>query len=83
MGYVYILQSELTGRFYIGSTVDVSTRLHRHNAGHHLSTKAYRPWKLVHTEYFDTLPEARRRERQIKAWKNTAYMVKTLGLSVV
>jgi len=81
MGYLYILQSESTGRYYIGSTIDVAIRLFRHNAGHHISTKAFRPWKLVYTESFDTLVEARRGERQIKAWKNTGYLVKILGLT--
>ena len=80
MGYLSILKSELTGRFYIGSTVNVSVRLYRHNSGHHLSTKAYRPWKLAYADSFDTLSEARLRERQVKAWKSPAYMVKTLGL---
>lgn len=29
--YVYILQSEKDGSYYIGSTQDVTERLHRHN----------------------------------------------------
>ncbi len=80
MGYVYILHSIPTGRFYIGSTIDISVRIYRHNAGHHPSTKPYRPWILVFSESFNTLVEARKRERQIKAWKNPSYMVKTLGI---
>jgi putative endonuclease len=80
MGYLYILKSESANRFYIGSIVDIPTRLFRHNAGHHPSTKAYRPWRLVYSECFDTLVEARRREREIKSWKNPEYIVRTLKI---
>lgn len=78
--YVYILRSQVNGHFYVGSTIDVTVRLYRHNAGHNASTKAYRPWVLVYTETFSSLVEARRREREIKSWKNPQYMVKTLGI---
>ena len=80
--FLYILYSESSHRFYIGSGIDVSLRLFRHNAGHHISTKPYRPWKLVHTERFDSLAEARHRERQIKNWKNPEYMCKTLHIKL-
>lgn len=80
MFFIYILQSELTGQYYIGSTKDVSLRLAQHNAGMTRSTKRYRPWKLVHTEVYNTLSEARQRELRIKAWKNRDYMAKALGL---
>ena len=81
MFFVYILQSELNGQYYIGSTKDVFMRLVQHNAGKNPSTKSYRPWKLIYTEAYSTLREARQRERQVKAWKNPRYMAKTLGLS--
>jgi putative endonuclease len=77
---MYILQSELTGHYYIGSTRDASMRLEYHNGGNVLSTKNQRPWKIVYTESFNTLREARQREQQIKSWKNPAYIVKTLKL---
>lgn len=80
MFFMYILQSELTRKYYIGSTNDLSKRLVQHNAGRTPSTKNYRPWKLLYSEPFETLSEARRRERQVKAWKNPSYMIKTLGL---
>jgi len=70
MYYVYILQSIQTTRFYVGSTKDVQNRLRKHNAGHSLATKAYRPWKLVHTEQFLTRANAMRREHEIKRHKS-------------
>ncbi|MAE10504.1 MAG: endonuclease [Dehalococcoidales bacterium] len=79
--YIYILKSDQTGRHYSGSSSDVQIKLHQHNAGKTLSTKSYIPWRLIHTEGHNTRQEARQRERQIKSWKNPAYMLKALGLN--
>ncbi|MHB8105018.1 MAG: GIY-YIG nuclease family protein [Dehalococcoidales bacterium] len=81
MFYMYILQSEISNRYYIGSTKDIAVRLAQHNAGRSKSTRNYRPWKLVYTETFITINKARQRELQIKSWKNPAYMQKTLKLN--
>jgi putative endonuclease len=78
---VYILYSESSKKYYIGSTGDLHARIARHNAGKVPSTKSHVPWNLIHTEQFDTLSEARLRELKIKSWKNPAYMIKTLNLS--
>jgi putative endonuclease len=79
MFYVYVLQSKVNKHYYIGSTKDISTRLARHNAGHTPSTKAYRPWKLIYSESFNTFSEAVKRELEIKGWKNPEYTARTLG----
>jgi putative endonuclease len=80
MYFTYIQQSEQTGRYYIGSTQDISARLKEHNTGKSPYTSYQRPWKLIYHESYSTLVEARRRERQIKSWKNPNYMIKTLDL---
>ena len=67
---VYVLRSERTGRYYIGSTNDVARRLERHNAGLVKSTRASRPWLLVYTEPQVSRTEARNREAQLKRWKS-------------
>jgi putative endonuclease len=64
--YVYILQSEVNGRFYIGSCSNPEVRLSQHNAGRTHSTKPYRPWKLMYYEEFSSNAEARKRELKIK-----------------
>ncbi|MBI5471822.1 MAG: GIY-YIG nuclease family protein, partial [Ignavibacteriae bacterium] len=48
--YVYILQSELDGSYYVGYSHDVELRLVHHNDGWTTSTKAKRPWKIVYVE---------------------------------
>ena len=70
MFYTYILYSEKTGKFYIGSTGDIEDRLYRHNSGQSKYTKSGVPWKLVHTEEFSTRAQAVRRENEIKKWKS-------------
>ncbi len=48
--YVYILQSKVKDRYYVGYYADIETRLYKHNSGSTQSTKPYRPWKLVYSE---------------------------------
>ena len=45
--YVYILQSETTGKYYCGETQNIEDRLERHNSGRSKSTKPGIPWKLI------------------------------------
>jgi len=80
MFFMYILQSIPTGRFYIGSSQNLASRLLLHNAGKVPATKPFRPWKIVYSESFPTRSLALRRERQIKSWKNPEFMIKTLGI---
>ena len=68
--WVYILQSEVAGRYYIGSTGNIEDRLERHNGGRSKATKSGRPWRLVYTETFSTRPEAVARETQLKKGKS-------------
>jgi len=68
--YVYILQcSDQT--YYVGCTNNLEKRLIEHNAskkGAHY-TKLRRPVILKYSEIFETLPQARRREKEIKGWR--------------
>ena len=68
---VYIIQSELDGSYYTGSTQDLDARLSRHNQGHSKYTKTKRPWKLVYHEEFIDRPSAIRRKNAIKRQKST------------
>jgi len=77
MGILYILQSEASGRFYVGSTDDLKRRLCEHHRGHTPSTRGRGPWNVVYTETFGTLSEARKRELEIKRWKS-ARLIKAL-----
>ncbi len=70
MFFVYILQSEKTGRYYIGYTRNVQERLARHNKGGVPSTKHGSPWRVIMVEEFGSKNEAILREREVKAYKS-------------
>lgn len=70
MYYIYILLSEKTGKYYIGSTGDIDDRLYRHNSGQSKYTKSGLPWRLVYSEEYATRGEAVKRENEIKRWKS-------------
>ena len=70
--WVYILQSETSGRYYVGQTDDVARRVVYHNRGLSRSTRGRGLWKLVYKEAFATRSDACRRERQIKDWRSRA-----------
>jgi len=72
--YTYILFSEKTQRYYIGSTQNIQTRINRHNAGATKSTRTGRPWKLVYSEKFNSRSDAVKRENHIKKMKNKMWI---------
>ncbi len=69
--WVYVLQSETTGKVYIGQTNDLRLRLSQHNDPNFqrtLHTKRNQgPWKLVQTETFSTRAQAMSREKALKS----------------
>ena len=70
MYHLYILQSESSGRYYVGQTAELEGRVAYHNANYSKALKNRGPWKLVYSEVYPTRAEAMRRERQIKGWKD-------------
>lgn len=74
MYWVYVLESQLNGRFYVGHTNDRDRRVEQHNRGEVKSTRPHRPWILVYSEAYATRKEAMRREREIKSRKKRKYI---------
>jgi len=66
---VYILICN-NGRYYIGSTNNISRRIKEHDAGTVQSTKNLRPLKLILFQQYETLKEARKIELKLKSFKN-------------
>lgn len=80
MFWVYILQNP-AGRFYIGQTDDVPTRLENHNRTDKTDGKFTRkngPWMLAWSELHPTRSSAMQRERQIKRMKSARWIRETL-----
>jgi putative endonuclease len=72
--YLYVLQSQKNGKYYVGITKDVEGRVNQHNRGAGKSTKSSKPWNLLYTEEFRSLSEASKRERYIKDQKSRLYL---------
>jgi len=64
--FVYIIKSE-EGFIYTGSTSDLEKRLFQHNNKLAGWTKRGNNWKVIHSEIFDSLSEARKREKWYKS----------------
>jgi len=76
---VYILRSEKSGRYYVGSTNDLDRRLMEHNSGHTPSTRGKGPWVLAYSEEANSEVDARQREREIKVWNSRILIEKLLS----
>ncbi|MBL7865576.1 MAG: GIY-YIG nuclease family protein [Cyclobacteriaceae bacterium] len=61
-----MIESQVDGTIYKGSTSDYSKRLEEHNSGRSRYTSRKMPWVLVYVEKFQTKNEALVRERQLK-----------------
>jgi putative endonuclease len=77
--YLYILKSKINGKYYIGSTRDLGTRIKEHNAGKIKSTRAFIPYELIYKEMFLTYTEARKRELYIKKRKSRRFIEKLIN----
>ncbi len=64
--YVYILESESTGKSYIGHSKDLSNRVAEHNNNKNKATRNKGPWRLLYHEVFDSRSGAMKREKHLK-----------------
>jgi predicted GIY-YIG superfamily endonuclease len=70
MAWVYVLRGS-TGRHYIGSTVDLDARIAQYRREHtHTTKRLGENLELVASKSVETLTEARKIERILKAKKN-------------
>lgn len=74
MYYVYMIKNysgkNYSGKLYIGVTEDLNKRLYYHNTKQGANFTKYKSgFKLVFSEQYQTLAEARKREIQIKKWR--------------
>lgn len=76
--YVYILRFLRNGRYYIGSTIDLRTRIRLHKSGHTYTTKRFGEFKVVFTQKIDSISKARTIERKIKSWKRKDFIEKII-----
>ncbi len=65
--YVYVLESIKNRKLYIGYTRDLIKRVKEHNLGLNVSTKTYKPWRLIYYEASLNQQDAKRREHYYKS----------------
>ena len=80
MYFVYILYSKKFERNYVGLTSDLEQRLKSHNSGKVKSTKSYRPWEIVYSESYETIIDARKREKYLKTAAGRKWRKINLGM---
>jgi putative endonuclease len=64
---VYILYSEKFNKSYVGFTTDLVDRFKSHNELGSGWTKPFRPWLVIHVEFFDDKLTAMKREKYFKS----------------
>jgi len=81
---VYILFSLVHNKVYVGYTHSLSQRLESHNLkGTKDWTRSYRPWILIHVEFFDSKSEAMSREKFYKSGKGREIIRKEILPSIL
>lgn len=79
MYFVYILKSiNFPEKIYVGYTLDVFSRLKKHNAGGSVYTKDNKPWKLVYYCAFEEKSRALAFEKYLKNHSGRAFAKKRL-----
>ncbi|MCC7401865.1 MAG: GIY-YIG nuclease family protein [Chitinophagaceae bacterium] len=59
---------------YVGACSNTERRLYEHHIGHSKFTSLGIPWKLMYTEFSDSMAVAKKREQQIKRMKSGKYI---------
>ena len=83
IGWVYILRSLKSNRFYIGSAADVDKRIDEHNRGRVKSTKAFIPFELVFKQEYETYTQARSVEVRLKKYKRKDFLDKIVKDGII
>ena len=74
-GYIYIVSNQKRTVLYIGVTSNLYARIYDHkNRFGSLFTKKYRCIDLLYYEFYPTIEEDIKREKQLKKWKGIIKM---------
>ena len=79
ISHIYVIQSQSSGKIYIGQTNNIELGLKRHNGllPHKKSSFTYinkGPWKLMYKEEYPSCSMALKREKQLKNRQGREYL---------
>lgn len=77
MSYLVYVLEDRYNRLYIGQTKNLEQRLEDHNSGRTKSLRGRAPFKIIHTEPFETRTEAVRREKSLKSGQGRLWLRRT------
>lgn len=83
MAHVYILKSNKSNKYYVGSTTDLLKRLKHHKNGHTPSTKRLGDISLVFSQEYSNLKDARIIEKKLKKLKRRDYVEKIINEGII
>ena len=79
MHFIYIIKSiDPQEKFYVGYTLNVDSRLLKHNEGGSVYTRDYKVWTLIMYCCFSDKGKALRYEKYLKSHSGRAFMKKRL-----
>ena len=79
--FIYILQSERDGSYYVGHTSNLDKRLKRHNEGRSTYTRTRIPWRVIYQEALPSRKAAMKREKKIKSMKSRGSILELVRAS--
>ena len=77
--YIYLLESESDGVWYVGLSQNPEERSRQHNRGKSKFTKGHMPWVLLYEEKVGDLKSARLKEKYYKSSAGKRRLKKILG----
>lgn len=78
MHHVYLIESEVSGKKYIGYTIDLKRRLSEHNDHKNVSTSKGQRWKLIYCETYMNKMDALGWEKFLKSGAGWRFLKKQL-----
>ncbi len=71
-GYIYIMSNKLRTVLYIGVTTNLENRVQQHKDEHGSNfTEKYNCGYLLYFEFYTSIVDAIKREKQLKKWKRS------------
>ena len=74
VNFVYVIKSISYDTRYVGVTANLLKRILEHNSGKCRYTKGRTPWRIIYTEKYNTLSEARKREIFLKSGQGRKFL---------